>query len=92
MSIRTGSQTFPGFVCIAITLERRMSTTNKKPASPFKKDLLEGKVALVTGGATGIGFGIVRALAHHGARVAITGTGPNLSLQVNLRYSLYQLI
>jgi len=49
----------------------QMTTT--PPASPFRKDLLAGKVAFVTGGATGIGFGIVRALAHHGARVGITG-------------------
>jgi len=43
------------------------------PASPFRPNLLEGKVALVTGGATGIGFSIVRAFALHGASVAITG-------------------
>lgn len=47
--------------------------TDGKTSSPFRRDLLAGKVALVTGGATGIGFGIVRALLCHGARVAITG-------------------
>jgi NAD(P)-dependent dehydrogenase (short-subunit alcohol dehydrogenase family) len=41
--------------------------------SPFRTDLLKGKAALVTGGATGIGLVITRALAFHGARVAIVG-------------------
>jgi peroxisomal 2,4-dienoyl-CoA reductase len=39
--------------------------------SPFRKDLLQGKVALVTGGATGLGIEIARVLGGHGARVAI---------------------
>ena len=39
--------------------------------SPFKKDILEGKIALVTVGATGICFGIAKALLEHGACVAI---------------------
>ena len=34
---------------------------------------LEGKHALVTGGGTGIGLGIARALAAQGAQVTITG-------------------
>jgi 2,4-dienoyl-CoA reductase [(3E)-enoyl-CoA-producing], peroxisomal len=39
--------------------------------SIFAQNLLEGKVALITGGGTGIGRGITEALARHGANVAI---------------------
>lgn len=38
----------------------------------FRPDLLAGKVALVTGGGSGICLGITRALMAHGARAAIT--------------------
>ncbi|MCG3169430.1 MAG: putative 2,4-dienoyl-CoA reductase [Pseudomonadales bacterium] len=39
--------------------------------SGFREDLLAGRVALVTGGATGIGREICRVLGAHGARVAL---------------------
>ena len=48
----------------------------------FTPSLLEGKVAIVTGGAMGQGAGIVRAYVAEGARVATTESlGPGPSLQ-----------
>ncbi len=41
--------------------------------SVFRSDILEGKVAFVTGGGSGICLGITRALMEHGAHAAIVG-------------------
>jgi peroxisomal 2,4-dienoyl-CoA reductase len=41
--------------------------------SPFRSDLLAGKIALISGGGSGINFGIAQAFAAHGAKVAIMG-------------------
>lgn len=38
----------------------------------FADDILQGKVAFVTGGATGITGGVARAFARHGAKLSIT--------------------
>ncbi|HEV7582166.1 MAG TPA: SDR family oxidoreductase [Mycobacterium sp.] len=51
--------------------------------SPFRADLLQGKVALVTGGATGLGLEIARVFGNHGARVVICSRKePNLQAAV----------
>ena len=53
--------------------------------SPFRPDLLQGKVALVTGGATGLGLEIARVLGSHGARVTICSRKEaNLHAEVEL--------
>ena len=41
--------------------------------TPYKRGILQGKVALVTGGGSGINFGIARWLAYHGANLALMG-------------------
>ena len=40
--------------------------------SDFKEDIVKGRVALITGGATGIGKEIARTLGKHGAKIVIT--------------------
>jgi peroxisomal 2,4-dienoyl-CoA reductase len=47
-----------------------------QPATVFRPDLLAGKVALVTGGGTGIGLGIATSLVAAGAQVAIASRKP----------------
>ena len=46
------------------------------PPMIFQENLLEGQVALVTGGGTGIGFGIATELSRYGAAVAIASRNP----------------
>ena len=41
--------------------------------SPFKSNILKNEVAIITGGASGIGFEITRQLGLHGAKVVIMG-------------------
>ncbi|HNJ47305.1 MAG TPA: SDR family oxidoreductase [Novosphingobium sp.] len=45
-------------------------------ASPFRDGILEGKVAFVAGGTSGINLGIATRLAELGARVAVLGRNP----------------
>lgn len=41
--------------------------------SVFQKDTLKDKVALITGGATGINFVVGKVLGQHGAKLVIMG-------------------
>src|SRR4051812_6425009 len=50
----------------------RYLTTSQYHLCMFSVDLLKGRVALVTGGGTGICRGIAHAFASHGCDVAIT--------------------
>jgi peroxisomal 2,4-dienoyl-CoA reductase len=51
-----------------IFLQRMMSSQ-----SPFKSNILENQVALVTGGSSGIGLEICRQLGKHGCSVVMMG-------------------
>ena len=44
--------------------------------SPFKDGLLDGKVAFIAGGTSGINLGIAKRLAQLGAKVAVCGRNP----------------
>ena len=57
------------------------------PASVFRAGLLDGQVAFITGGATGIGYGIAELLAELGAHVVLASRKPE-----NLERSCAKLI
>ncbi|KAH6764490.1 short-chain dehydrogenase-reductase B [Perilla frutescens var. hirtella] len=46
--------------------------------SPFKENVMQGKVALLTGGGSGIGFEIATQFGKHGASVALMGRRNNV--------------
>ena len=46
--------------------------------SPYRADIVEGKVGLLTGGGSGIGFEISAQFGKHGASVAIMGRRRNV--------------
>jgi peroxisomal 2,4-dienoyl-CoA reductase len=51
-------------------------STSPEPEAVFPSDMLTGRVALVTGGGTGIGLGIAECLARAGAAVVIASRKP----------------
>lgn len=46
--------------------------------SPYRPDLLQGRVALITGGGTGICHGIAEAFGRHGAKLMLMGRRPEV--------------
>ncbi|XP_073048009.1 peroxisomal 2,4-dienoyl-CoA reductase [(3E)-enoyl-CoA-producing]-like isoform X1 [Primulina eburnea] len=54
------------------------SNKNLEMESPFRPDILKGKVALLTGGGSGIGFELSTQFGKHGASVAIMGRRKNV--------------
>jgi len=46
--------------------------------SPFKNTIVDGYVALITGGGSGIGFEIAKQLGCHGGKVVISGRRSNV--------------
>lgn len=63
------------YLCLVwpITRAWQQRETEREMESPFNADLLKGKVALLTGGGSGIGFEISTQFGKHGASIAIMG-------------------
>ncbi|KAL5731370.1 2,4-dienoyl-CoA reductase [(2E)-enoyl-CoA-producing] [Ranunculus cassubicifolius] len=55
-----------------------MASMESSSSSPFKSDILKGKVGLITGGGSGIGFEISTQFGKHGASIAIMGRRRNV--------------
>jgi peroxisomal 2,4-dienoyl-CoA reductase len=58
-------------------MSEEVSEPGLEKRSVFYDDILEDRVALVTGGATGLGLEIARALGEHGARLCIASRKPD---------------
>ena len=68
------NQEFRKYLCLSVFICGRSSVLESEliMSTIFADNILEGKVAFVTGGGTGITGGIARAFAEHGAKLAIT--------------------
>lgn len=61
-------------------------------------DLLQGKIALITGGSSGIGFAIAKKFLEHGCKVIIAGTNEEKlkkcckTLQGNIQYVVLNIL
>jgi 3-hydroxybutyrate dehydrogenase len=57
-----------------------VSVAKKPDAQPLAPGMLKGRAAVVTGSTSGIGLGIARALAAHGADVLLNGFGESAAI------------